>query len=131
MKLGVFDRLILINILPKEGNFATLKIVREMREGLSFSEEEHKLYEIGAILKCENCSKEIKVPTSKAIPKCECGGKLVDTGRIGWNIEADKPNEINIGEKATDIIVEVLKKLNDDKKLTDQHFSLYEKFVEG
>ena len=103
MNLGVFDRLILLNILPKEGDFTTLKIIRKMREDLSFSEEEYKALEL----------------------------KTGDKGQVLWKQEADKPNEINIGEKATDIIVEVLKKLNDGKKLTDQHDSLYEKFVGG
>ena len=103
MELGVFDRMILLNILPGEGDFTTLKIVRKMREDLSFSEEEHKALEF----------------------------KQEDEGRIQWIKEADKPKEISIGEKATDIIVEVLKKLNDDKKLQDQHYSLYEKFIEG
>ena len=103
MELGVFERLILLNILPREGDFTTLKIVRKMREGLSFTEEEHKALEF----------------------------KQEDEGRIRWKQEADKLKEISIGEKATDIIVEVLKKLNDTKKLQDQHYSLYEKFIEG
>ena len=101
MELGVFERLILLNILPKEGDFTTLKIVRKMREGLSFTEEEHKALEF----------------------------KQEDEGRVLWKQDADKPKEISIAEKATDIIVEVLKKLNDNKKLQDQHYSLYEKFI--
>jgi len=100
MKVGVFDRLILLNILPKEGDFMSLKIVRKMREDLSFSEEEHKALQFKQ-----------------------------DEGNIQWKQEADLPKEIHFGEKAKDIIVEVLKKLNDDKKLTDQHFSLYCKFI--
>ena len=103
MKLGVFDRLILLNILPREGNFVALKIVRKMLEDLSFSEEEHKALEF----------------------------KEGDNGQVLWKSEADKPKNISIGEKATDIIVEVLKKLNGDKKLQDQHYSLYEKFIGG
>jgi len=42
MKLGVGDRLILLSILPREGDITTLKIVRELRENLSFDEAEHK-----------------------------------------------------------------------------------------
>jgi len=101
VKLGVFDRLILLNILPKEGDFTTLKIVRKMREDLSFSEEEHKALDF----------------------------QFKEDGRVEWKQDADKPRDINFGEKATDIIVEVLKKLNDEKKLTDQHYSLYERFI--
>ena len=101
MELGVFERLILLNILPKEGDFTTLRIVRKMREDLSFTEEEHKALEF----KQEEMN-------------------------IQWKQEADKPKEIIFGEKANDIIVLTLSKLNDDKKLTDQHFSLYQKFIE-
>lgn len=101
MELGVFDRLILINILPKEGDFTTLKIIREMRESLSFTEEEHKVLEF----------------------------KFLEDGKVEWKQEADKPKEITLGEKATDIIVGVLSDLNGKKKLTDQHISLYEKFI--
>jgi len=42
MKLSVGDRLILLGIIPQQGDFTTLKIVRNMRDELSFSEEEHK-----------------------------------------------------------------------------------------
>ena len=36
LKLSVYERLVLLNILPKEGNFITLKIIRQLREDLSF-----------------------------------------------------------------------------------------------
>jgi len=100
MVLGVFDRLILLNILPKEGDFLTLKIVRKLREDLSFTEEEHKALQF-----------------------------VQEEGNIKWQTGADTPKEITIGEKATDLIVSTLKKLNTDKKLSEQHFSIYEKFV--
>jgi len=102
MKLTVLERLALLNILPKEGNFITLKIVRKLREDLSFSEEEIKRLEF----------KE-------------------DEGRVSWNPrEAEKIiKDIKIGNKANSIIVEILEKLDKEKKLTDQHFTLYEKFI--
>lgn len=102
MELSVYNRLILLNILPKEGDFTTLKIIRKLREDLSFSEQEH------AALQFKQ-----------------------DGGNVQWKQEGDVPVEIPIGEKATDIIVEVLKKLDKEKKLTDQHMDLYEKFVES
>ena len=42
MQLSTLDRILLLNLLPKEGNITNLKIIRELRESLSFSEEEHK-----------------------------------------------------------------------------------------
>jgi len=101
MKLGVYERLILLNILPKEGNFATLKINRKLRESMSFDEEELKLLDF----------------------------QDKGEGRVEWKQDAVGEKDIPIGEKATDIIIDALKKLNDDKKLTDEHYSVYEKFV--
>ena len=42
MKLTVSDRLILLSIIPQQGDFTTLKIIRSMRDDLSFSEDDHK-----------------------------------------------------------------------------------------
>lgn len=102
MLLTVFERLILLNILPQEGDFLTIKIVRQLREALSFSEEEHKA---------------LQFKTEEA--------------RVFWQTEAAKDKEIGIGGQATKIIVEALTRLSDEKKLKDEHFSLYEKFVES
>ena len=104
MELNVFERLNLLNILPKEGTFITLRIVHQLRDALSFNEEELKVLQFK---------------------------QDMERGTVQWNSEADKPTEIQIGEKATDLIVDALKELDKQKKLTDQHFVLYEKFVEG
>ena len=101
MILSVYDRLILLNIMPKEGDFTTLKIVRKLREDLSFSEDEHKALEF----KNEN-------------------------GNVQWKQAGDIPKDVQIGEKATDLIVEVLKKLDKEKKLQESHYGLYESFIE-
>lgn len=102
MVLTVKERLLLGGILPKQGDFSTLKIVTKLQLDLSFSEEEHKVLQF--------VSKD---------------------GMINWNVEEDKkaPKDIPIGEKATDVVVETLKKLSTEKKLTLEYMSLYEKFV--
>lgn len=101
MELNVYDRLILLNIMPKEGDFTTLKIVRKLREDLSFSEDEHKALEF----KNEN-------------------------GQVQWKQAGDVPKEVSIGEKAADLIADVLKKLDKEKKLQEAHYRVYELFVE-
>ena len=103
MKLTVFERLMLLNILPKEGNFVTLKIVRELREGLSFNEKEIKELDL----------------------------KIDDKGNATWNPAKDKNKDVEIGGQANKIIVETLEKLDKDKKLTESHLSVYEKFIEN
>jgi len=101
LKLSISDRLILLGVLPKEGDFTTLKILRQMKDDLSFSEEEHKKL---------NFRQEGET--------------------ILWDAELED-KEVTFGEKATDIIVDAFKKLNDQKKLRIEHMELYEKFVGG
>lgn len=105
MKLLMHERLNLLSILPEAGDFTTLKIVRELRESLAPSEEEHEAL---------NIRQEEK--------------------RIVWDMPKDPETlyrDIQIGKKAEGIVVAALEKLNEDKKLTDQFFSLYEKFCVG
>ena len=42
MELSVLERLVLLQILPDSGSYMTIKIVRQLREELSFSEDEHE-----------------------------------------------------------------------------------------
>jgi len=104
MKLTVFERLILMSILPGEGNFVTLKIVHQLKQSLSFNEDEIKKYKFV---------------------------QDMEKGSVVWDQSVDQEADIQIGEKAMDLIVSALKKLDEGKKLTNQHFSLYEKFIEG
>lgn len=102
MKLNLIERLQLLQILPKEGDFVTLKIVRQLLEVVSVGEEDFKEFDIKQ-----------------------------DGDKLNWNSKGNEERELVIGEKATDIVVETLKKINSEKKLTNQMFSLYEKFIGG
>ena len=102
MELTVTERLVLANILPAEGNFTTLRLVRKLREDLSFDDKEHK---------------ELK---------------FIQKGdQIQWNPEKAQTllKDVEVGEIMTETIKEALKKMNDEKKLKDEHISLYEKFI--
>jgi len=102
MELTPLERLVLLNIIPKEGNYTTLKLVHELRQNLSFNELENKRL------------------------------SFVQNGeQITWNTDAgvNQPRDIEIGEKMTDLIVECLKELDKNEKLLEDHFTLYEKFV--
>ena len=105
MFLSVKERLMLLSIVPAQGDFLTLKIVRKLREELSFSEEEHSL---------------LQFRQDQA------------SGMTRWSDTGEKQivKDVQIGEKAIDIIADGLKKLNDEKKLTMDTMELYEKFVE-
>ncbi len=102
MQLDVMERLVLLSILPREGNFTTLKLMRKLREDLSFSEEEHKLL------------------------------MFVQEGdRVKWNLQAGVMKDFDFGDVVNGIIVNQLKKLDKENKLSDDSFTLYEKFIGG
>jgi hypothetical protein len=100
MKLNVFERVTLAGILPSEGNFATLKILRVLKEDLSLTEEEFKEFEV-----------------------------VQEGNLLNWNAKGNEEREISIGEKATDIVVEALTKLDKENKLTMNLYSIYNKFL--
>ena len=103
MKFNIKDRLALLTILPKEGNITTLKIVRKLREDLSFSEEEHKILNF----------------------------RTMENGMTLWNEDPSVKKEIEVGEKATDVIIGTLKNLDKSNKLHEDHLSLWDLFIEA
>jgi len=100
MKLTIPERIVALNLLPKEGSVTTLRALTKMRMQIAFSEEELR---------------DLGITSDDA------------SGRTSWkrNVEVDIP----FGEKATDIMVEALRKLNDQKRLPMEALSLYEKFI--
>ena len=101
MKLHVLERITLLQILPKEGSFATFKILIELKSALSFTEKEYKEFLIK---------------------------EDIITNTIGW--KSSKEKEITIGEKGKEIICNALKKLSEEEKLNEVTFNLYTKFVD-
>jgi len=100
MKLTVLERLLALGVLPKEGNYVLLKVIRRGQEELSFTDEEIKKY------------------------------KFVQEGdQTRWDDKVEQEADIKLGSKVKTLIAEELEKLDKDKKLTQQHFSLFEKFV--
>lgn len=106
MILTVFERANLLNILPKEGNFKTLKTVRKLRESLVLTEDEAERWK-----------------------------PQFSDERMEWLIADDDGNpipqeaDIPITPQGIDVITEILKKLDDKKMLKEEHYSLYEKFM--
>ncbi|GAG53142.1 unnamed protein product, partial [marine sediment metagenome] len=86
--------------LPKESNFSTLRIVSELQSKLGFNEDAYKEFEL----------------------------KQAE-GNFTWNDKGKEFREIEVGEKAKEIVKEELIKLDKEKKITLQLYSLYEKFV--
>lgn len=103
IKLNLFDRLVVMSLLPTESNFITLKIVRDLQTNLAPTEEEIKLSGLEAMEGGVNATDWLAVPEK----------------------------EIVFGDIAKGIIVNALIKLDKDEKLKQEHFSVYEKFVIG
>lgn len=105
MELSVLERLTLLSLLPHEGSFRNMKIVRTLRESLSFDEDAEKF----------------------GLQETETGD-----GRksFQWNHKVEQTAEIEVGERAVELIADTLKALDKADKLPEQAVTLYEKFVE-
>jgi len=89
-----------LSVLPQEGDYATLKILNNLKMSLSFTEQEIKDWGI------------VSDPEKKT---------------TSWKENGEA--EIALGEKATDLIVKAFRDGNANKRLTPNMMSAYEKFV--
>ncbi len=105
MLLGIEERLVLLNLLPAEGDITTLRVLRDLRNELGLTEAEL------AVLSFENVGGALRWSTRGA----------EQIGEV----------EIKIGAVAKSIIVPALDKLNQEKKLRREHLSLCDKFEIG
>ena len=106
--LNLPDRIHLLSILPQQGDATTLRIVRELREQLSLTEEDHKEFQITS----------------------ENAGNGQTTFHFGNLEAANAPRPFEFKPKALAIIVETLKRLDQEKQLSVALLPLYEAFVE-
>ena len=100
VELRVAERLMLLNLLPQEGDITLLRVIREAQTVIGLSEEE--LAEL-----------ELKQ----------------EGERVFWKSEADVSKDIKIGPRILVLIEDKLKALSADNKLGIQQLALYEKFV--
>lgn len=100
MELDVQERLVLLQILPREGDLTTLRIVSDLRAALSFSEEEHKYH---------NFRQE---------------------GDVSLWEHNEKTKKVEVGPKALQIIRERIEYLSKEKKLHIDFLAVCERFLE-
>jgi hypothetical protein len=101
-KLSIRQRIVLLSILPEQGDLLSLRIVRQLREDLSFSEAE----------------------------QADC--QLVsDAGQVRWKEGAVPDKAIDIGPKGQEVVRTALKKLDDDKALRLDQLDLCDLFEYG
>jgi len=140
MELTILERIKLLEVLPPQGDLLTLKILRKLRETLSFSEEELKSFGAAYEYACPYHGKDkegrMERCTNKGFfleqPTCGKHDMLMgQTGQMNLMIPPEalaKTKEIHMGAQALTIASSALKRLNDSKQLTEAHVSLYEKF---
>ena len=103
IELNLFERLVVMGLMPQTGNFATLKIVTEANLMLGATDEESVIAGL------------------EATPE---GGVIA---RLGWVAVPEK--EFTFKETLLGIIKSALQKLEDEEKLTMEHYRVYEKFM--
>lgn len=95
------ERFALIEILPTTGSFATLKLIRKLREKLSFNEAELKEYHVQ-----------------------QKGDQIL------WD-NARKAKELDFSDFEASMIKQKLNERDTQQRLEDRHLTVYEKFIEG
>ncbi len=103
MLLEVQERLALMELLPREGDYAAIKETRRAREMINFAPEENEALEF----------------------EDKGGGILV------WNLEkgSQMVRDLPVSSWTMSTIQQALINLSNEKKLKDSHRTLYEKFV--
>ena len=109
MKLFVKDRMMLMQVLPQEGNFVTLLMVRQLQEKVGLTADDHTKL-------------NIRAGTDEK-------GERVE-GTVQWDAQKDEGLDIEFKGPETKLIVEALEKLNKSDKLTVHHLGLCEKFLD-
>ena len=143
-KLTLGDRFTILSILPAEGNFATLKIMRKLREQMSLNETEIKEYNVVQIFEEHTVAIKNAKTDEEAVTVATKTYGADNAQRIAMGIrngtiksnqttweKGEKTAEIEFGEFAENLIKEQLKKMNEANKLEDRHFEIFEIFVEG
>lgn len=105
VKLSVINRLSLLGLLPGQGDLTTIKIIRELREELSFTPDEH----------------------------IALGFKNMPNGRVLWNEEVLSNKEFEFSGIREIILEKVktqLRTMEEKGELKLDHLSLYEILIE-
>ena len=135
MLLSVLERVLLSQALPAQGSFTNLKLLREARETLSFTEEENKelnFRQEGESLQWTGLKIINKATGNPVEGSVEFVEKMVKKNPELFEQRLSvEDKDFEFGEVVTDLIVKALKDLDDQEKLTNDHLPLYEKFIES
>ena len=136
MELSVLERILLSSMLPAEGSFANLKLLRVARENLSFTEDENRLLgfknnENGTVT--WNQDEIIDTETGKvadgSVGKEELQKRFNENPGRYARTPVVAPSDIKVGDVVLKLVVKAMTKLDKEEKLTESHFSLYERLM--
>lgn len=104
MKLTILERLMILGNLPAEGDVLFLRTRQAMIAKVGLNDGEIEAYEF------------------KHDPA---------TSNATWRNDLPQESEIELTDVEKGVVKDALAKLNRERKLTPNHLSLYEKFVEA
>lgn len=104
MKLDIHERFALLELLPKQGDYAGLKAIRKAREIIGFSQEEIEFYQLK---------------------------RNKDNGQWAWDTvrASQRVLDAPLEEYVIDTVRILLRKMDEGKMMTELYMSLYEKFI--
>ena len=97
--MKIIDRILIESILPHEGNYTDLIVIKDIKSKVSLTQDEIIKYEV----------------------------KSLENGTIEWKNEG-YDEEIKFSELEKSIIKKALEKLNSENKLNFQLLNIYELF---
>ena len=103
MRLSMTERLLLLNLLPEQGDVATIRVVHDLRQNLAPSDEEYE----------------------------ECGFFTQEDkpNMLFWDKEKETQKEMEISRAAREVIKKSLLRVSDEEQVTADLIPLFDKFV--
>lgn len=102
MRLTVHERVVLLGIIPNQGDITTLRVMRDLAGDLSFS------------------AAELKALNMKS-----------GEGQVTWDGDKAKDKDVTIPAPAMGIIRDTLKAKSEAKELDMSQLPIYDRFVDG
>jgi hypothetical protein len=133
--LNVLERFGLLGILPREGTFLNLKLLRVIREELSFTETENETLQFrqeGQMMSWNSIALMNKATGEIVKAPNEVLMQMVAKDPDAFDVAKACPDkEFVFGETVEGLIIKALKDIDKAGKITEEQYSLYEKFMEG
>ena len=139
VKLRARERILLRNLLPKEGDLSTVRIVRELRQSLEFTEED--LARLNISPPCLECGEREgrhgedhdfrpnPMRTGWDQDCVHCGGLPKGHDDTDHTFESkDAAVAFTLGPNAVKLVKAELQELSQHKKMTEEFLDLYDAF---